>query len=127
GAELRAVVDIDGLADFTGAELLAKETRSPGAPTRFLGGAYAARAEVWRQASAITHVGPRSAPTLFLNSTAPTPILPGRPEMCARVRGWVVDCAVSVFPATPHPFWLMEPWFARAVDETSRFFGRHLR
>jgi len=127
GAELRAVVDIDGLADFTGAELVAKEIRSPGAPTRFLGGAYAARADVWRQASAIAHVGSRSAPTLFLNSTAPTPILPGRPEMCARLRGLGVDCAVVVVPDTPHPFWLVEPWFARAVDETTRFFGRHMR
>jgi pectinesterase len=127
GAELRAVVDIDGLADFTGAELVAKENRSPGAPTRFLGGSYSARAEVWRQASAIAHIGPRSAPTLFLNSTAPTPVLPGRPEMCARLRALGVDCAVVVVPDTPHPFWLVEPWFARAVDETTRFFGRHLR
>jgi hypothetical protein len=32
-----------------------------------------------------------------------------------------------VVPDTPHPFWLVEPWFDRALDETSRFLGRHLR
>ena len=124
---VQAVVDIDGLADFTGQALVDKENANPGAPTRFLGGSYGERAEVWREASAISHVGPKSAPTLFIDSTAPTPILPGRPEMCEKLKALSIDCAIVVVPNTPHPFWLMEPWFDVTIEAADRFLQRHLR
>jgi acetyl esterase/lipase len=123
---VQAVVDIDGLADFTGPALLEKERKDPGAPTRFLGGPYEARRTVWREASAITHVGPQSAPTLFVNSTAERPILPGRPEMCAQLRTLDIHCEIIVVESTPHPFWLVEPWFSPTVDHVDRFLRSHL-
>src|SRR4029077_5476274 len=110
-SDLAAVVDIDGLADFTGADLLAKENRQAGAPTQFLGGRFADRAETWRAASALFHVGPKSAPTLFINSNGPSPILPGRTEMRDRLRALGIDSEIVVIPGTPHPFWLVNPWF----------------
>jgi pectinesterase len=129
-SDLAAVVDIDGLADFTGADLLAKEDRRAGAPTQFLGGGFAARAETWRAASALLHVGPKSAPTLFINSAGPSPIpspiLPGRTEMCDRLRALGIDSEIVVFPGTPHPFWLVNPWFTPTVDAAARFLHRHL-
>jgi pectinesterase len=126
-SDVQAVVDIDGLADFTGQALVDKENANPGAPTRFLGGSYQDRTAVWREASAITHVGPRSAPTLFIDSTAPTPILSGRPEMCDKLKALSIDCAIVVVPDTPHPFWLMEPWFDVTIETADRFLRRHLR
>jgi acetyl esterase/lipase len=126
-SSVQAVVDIDGLADFTGAELLAKEAKDPGGPTRFLGGPFDARRIVWTEASAITHVGPASAPTLFINSTAPTPILPGRGEMSEKLRTLGIDSAVVVIPDTPHPFWLVHPWFEPTLLEIHRFLAKHLR
>ena len=125
--EVAAVVDIDGLADFTGTDLLAKEAASPGAPTEFLGGPYSARADTWRDASALTHVGPHSAPTLFVNSTAPTPILPGRLEMQRRLLALGIDSAVLLMPNTPHPFWLLDPWFEPTLAAAERFLRSHLR
>jgi acetyl esterase/lipase len=121
-----AVVDIDGLADFTGAELVAKETRSPGAPTLFLGGTFIARADVWRAASALFQVGPHSAPTLFVNSTGPAPILPGRTEMHDRLRALGTESDIVIMPGTPHPFWLVNPWFIPTVETTAGFLHRHL-
>ena len=125
-SDLAAVVDIDGLADFTGADLIAKENRQAGAPTRFLGGGFASRAETWRAASAVFHVGPHSAPTLFINSTGPSPILPGRTEMRDRLRALGIDSEIVVFPGTPHPFWLVNPWFTPTVEAAARFLHRHL-
>jgi acetyl esterase/lipase len=125
--DVQAVVDIDGLADFTGQALVDKEAAQPASPTRFLGGSYQERPDVWRDASAISHVGPRSAPTLFINSTAPTPILPGRAEMCDKLKALGIDCAIVVVPDTPHPFWLMEPWFDVTVETADRFLRQHLR
>lgn len=120
-SSVQAIVVIDGLADFTGVALLEKERANPGAPTRFLGGPYAERADVWRDASALTHVSPESAPTLFINSTAKTPILPGREEMCGNLRAHGVPCSVVVMQGTPHPFWLVEPWFTPTLEHVDRF------
>lgn len=121
-----AVVDIDGLVDFTGPELLAQQAASPSAPVRFLGGTFAARPGVWRAASALTHLSSASAPTLFLNSTASTPILPGREAMRERLRALGVESEIVTLSDTPHPFWLFNPWFNRVLDESDRFLRRHL-
>jgi pectinesterase len=123
---VQAVVDIDGAAEFPDAALIAQEEQAQGATSRFLGGSYSECRSVWHEASPIVYVGPRSAPTLFLNSTAASPILPGRLEMSARLRAIGVDSAVVVISDTPHPFWLVQPWFERALDEADRFLRRHL-
>ena len=135
GARVQAVVDIDGLADFTGPALVAKEEKNPGAPTRFLGGSFAARAATWRLASPITHVRADSAPTLFVDSSATSgegpragaPILPGRGEMRDRLRALGVASELVVIPDTPHPFWLVNPWFDEVVARTEGFFKQQLR
>ena len=124
---VQAVVDIDGLADFTEPDFVAAQTTKPSAPTRFLGGSFAERAHVWRAASALTHVNVQSAPTLFLNSTSPSPVLPGRAAMHDRLVALGIDSLIVVVPDTPHPFWLFHPWFERVVDESDRFLSRHLK
>lgn len=123
---VQAVVNIDGLADFTAADLVAQQEQSPSAPVRFLGGKFSFAPDVWRAASPLTHVGPHSAPTLFLNSTAPTPLLPGRGEMRELLLAAGVASELVVLPDTPHPFWLFEPWFSRVVDEIDRFLSVQL-
>jgi pectinesterase len=133
-ARVQAVVDIDGLADFTGPALVAKEEKNPGAPTRFLSGSFAERVATWRLASPITHVRADSAPTLFINSSATSgapragaPILPGRPEMRDRLRALGVGSDLVTIPDTPHPFWLVQPWFDGVVARTETFFKQQLR
>jgi acetyl esterase/lipase len=124
---VQAVVDIDGLADFTASDFVAMQAAEPGAPTRFLGGPWQARREIWRQASPLTHVSSRSAPTLFLNSTASRPVLPGRQAMRDKLRAAGVAAEIVTIPGTPHTFWLFHPWFERAVAEIDRFLRRQFR
>jgi pectinesterase len=136
-ARVQAVVDIDGLADFTGPALVAKEDKNPGAPTRFLGGSFADRAATWRLASALQHVRAGCAPTLFINSAATdplppragpgAPIMPGRAEMRDRLRALGIASDLVVIPETPHPFWLVNPWFEGVLTRTEHFFNQHLR
>jgi PelA/Pel-15E family pectate lyase len=121
-----AVVDIDGLADFTGQALLDQQAAKPSAPVRFLGGTFPDKPDVWHAASAITHAGKTSAPTLFINSTVTSPILPGREAMRDKLRAAGVDSEVIVIPDTPHPFWLFNPWFDHVIDESDKFLRRHL-
>ena len=123
---IQAVVDIDGLADFTDPALVAQQVAKPSAPTRFLGGSFAERGDTWRTASPITHVGPASAPTLFLNSTAPSPLLPGREAMAKKLRSLGIAAEVAVVPGTPHPFWLLQPWFDEVVAATADYLHREM-
>ena len=123
---VQAVVDIDGLADFTGPELVAQQEKTPSAPVRYLGGKFSERPEIWRTASAVTHAGPHSAPTLFINSTAKTPLLPGREAMAERLRAAGVPAETIVIPDTPHPFWLFQPWFEPTLAATDRFLRTQL-
>ena len=125
-AHVDAVVDIDGLADFTGQDLLDQQAAKPSAPVRFLGGSYADQPGVWRAASAITHVTKTSAPTLFINSTVTSPILPGREAMRDKLRAAGVASDLIVVPDTPHPFWLFNPWFDRVLDEADKFLRPQL-
>src|SRR4029077_17956746 len=98
-------------------------------PPRICGAAAAGRREIWRLASPISHVGPRSAPTLFIDSSATSgapragaPILPGRAEMRDRLRAFGIRSELVVLPETPHPFWLVNPWFDVVVAQTTAFF-----
>lgn len=118
---VQAVVDIDGLADFTAPELVAQQAARPSAPVRFLGGTFAERPETWRAASALTHAGRDSAPTLFINSTVTDPILPGRESLRDRLRAAGVASEIVVLPDTPHPFWLFHPWFEPTLAAVDTF------
>lgn len=124
--QVQAAVDIDGLVDFADPGFVAEQAAQPSAPTRFLGGPFASRADTWRAASALSHVGAHSAPTLFINSTAASPPLPGRPQMLQALRAAGVTAELLVMPDTPHPFWLFQPWFEQVVDETDAFLRRTL-
>lgn len=123
---VQAVVDIDGLADFTGPALVEQQRARPSAPTRFLGVSVDDDPQAWRDASPVTHVGLRSAPTLFITSTAPTPLLPGREEMSRRLTMMGIGSQILTMEDSPHVFWLVEPWFTPTVDETAKFFRRYL-
>ncbi|MFT3830119.1 MAG: alpha/beta hydrolase fold domain-containing protein [Opitutaceae bacterium] len=125
-SDVQCVVDIDGLADFTAAALVAQQVAKPSAPTRFLGGPFADHTETWRTASPLTHIGRGSAPTFFLNSTATSPLLPGRLEMAKKLRSLGTASEVAVVPDTPHVFWLLEPWFAGVVATTADYLRREM-
>ncbi len=123
---VQAVVDIDGLVDFTAPELVAQQEKKASAPVRFLGGQLSEVPATWRAASPLTHVGPHSAPTLFINSTAETPILPGRAAMQKKLRAAGITCELITIPDTPHPFWLFEPWATPTIEEMDAFLRRTL-
>lgn len=125
-ARVQAVVNIDGLATFLDNALITQSEGPPSPYYVFQHGTYRHARATWVEASPLHHVGPESAPTLFLKSTTQRPILPGRDEMSARLKLMGVDSAVVTFPDTPHVFWLFHPWFEKVVDESDRFLRRHL-
>lgn len=126
-SQVQAVVNIDGAVNFVDARIIGQERERQGAPSRFLGGDYSHRRETWFHASPVFYLGTHSAPTLFINSTAPTPVLPGREDMQQRLRALGVESRTVTIPGTPHPFWLVHPWFEQTLDETAHFLSEQLK
>ena len=126
-SQVQAVVNIDGLATFADNALIAQSEGPPSPYYVYQHGTYRTARDTWVEASPLHHVGPGSAPTLFIKSTTLRPLLPGRDEMAARLRILGIDSEVEQFDNTPHVFWLFHPWFERCVETADRFLQRHLQ
>ena len=125
---VRAVVNIDGLSDFTSAEARRYEddpAKNPSAAGAWLGGRYAEKPALWRDASPITHAGKGSPPVLFIVSGVPR-FSVGREAMAARLAAHGVYSDTVTLPGTPHSFWLFDPWLAPTVDAMVAFLERVL-
>jgi beta-xylosidase/acetyl esterase/lipase len=123
-SRVQSVVDIDGTATFIDPGNIAKEIKGPwDTNTKLTGFTYAENPAIWKEASPITHVNKRSAPTLFLNSSADRPFQQ-REEMAAKLNDLGVYSTIFTVPNTPHPFWLFKPWFDTTVEQADIFFKK---
>ncbi len=117
-----ALIDLDGVLDFTNPEALRFENAagetSPAA--RWLGGSYERAPAIWRDASAASHVGPGAVPTLIVSSGIPR-FTQGKDRVIAALDRYHVAHRSFAFENAPHDFWLFEPWLPRAVAEIDSF------
>ncbi|QNA89188.1 alpha/beta hydrolase [Massilia sp. Dwa41.01b] len=124
----QAIVNIDGLSDFTSEAARKYEddpARKPSAAGAWFGGRYAEKAALWREASPTFYVNRQTPPILFIGSDQPR-FSVGRDEMIARMTAAGVPSRVVVLPETPHSFWLFDPWLAPTVEATVRFLDEHM-
>jgi pectinesterase len=126
-SDVQAVVDIDGTVTFLDNRLIEQAETQPSPYWEYVHGIYSENRATWVAASPLGYVTRRSAPTLFIKSTAKQPILAGREEMAARLRILGVTAEEILIPDTPHPFWLVHPWFEQVVAETDRFLREQLK
>jgi len=119
-----ALVDLDGVLDFTHPEALRFENaageNSPAA--RWLGGSYERAPATWREASAASHVGPDAVPTLVISSGIARFTM-GKDQVLATLDRYHVRHRFFAFEKAPHDFWLFEPWLPRAAAEIDTFLG----
>lgn len=126
-SDIQAVINIDGVTDFLGAELnsnkeaLAKGKKSPAA-IRWLGDIEDCRHN-WIAASSVNHVTAQSPPVCFINSSIPR-FHDGRDETIERLDSYGIYSQVHEIPDTPHPFWLFEPWFETNVRYMIAFLDK---
>lgn len=122
-SDVQAIVNIDGLSDFTSEQARKYEddpAKQPSAAGAWFGGRYAEKAALWRDASPLFHVGPGTPAILYVVSAQRRFSL-GREEMVARLRALGVPNRVVALPDTPHSFWLFDPWLAPTVEATDAF------
>lgn len=125
---VQAIVNIDGLSDFTSEAARANEDdprKNPSAAGAWFGGRYAEKTASWREASPIQYVHAGMPPILFIGSSKPR-FSVGREEMVTRMAQAGVASRVVVLPDTPHSFWLFDPWLQPTVDATVAFLAEHL-
>ncbi|MCW0484378.1 alpha/beta hydrolase [Gaoshiqia sediminis] len=114
-ARVQALINIDGVVDFTDPNESAKDTNpdKPSAGAMFFGATYNEKPELWKDASAINYVDKNTPPTLYINSALPR-FHAGRDSLLSILNANNIYNEVHEIPDTPHPFWLFHPWF----DET---------
>jgi acetyl esterase/lipase len=125
---IRAVVNIDGLSDFTTESARQNEddpSKKPSAAGAWFGGRYSEKQALWHEASPITHAGKDSPPVLFIVSGVPR-FSVGREAMAAKLASHGIHSDTVALPDTPHSFWLFDPWLAPTVDAMTTFLARTL-
>lgn len=123
---VQAIINIDGLSDFTSETALKYEDdpkKNPSAAGAWFGGRYSEKTELWKEASPINHVSKNTSPILFIGS-AQTRFSVGRDEMIAKLTPLGVDTHVVLLPNTPHSFWMFDPWLEPTVNATVQFLNR---
>lgn len=125
---VQAVVNIDGLSDFTSELALKHEDdpkKNPSAAGAWFGGRYAEKPALWREASPIRYVKPGMPTILFIGSAQPR-FAAGRDEMMEKMAQAGVASRKLLLPDTPHSFWLFDPWLQPTVDATVDFLDLSL-
>lgn len=120
---VQAVINMDGLLDFTNAENLQVKRTEKSADVSWLEGFYEDIPDRWKEASAITWVNKETPPFLFINS-AQTRFHSGCNETVDKLKLYGIYSEVRKFEDAPHSFWLFHPWFGPTVNYMAVFLNK---
>ena len=127
-SEVQAIIDMDGILDFTDPNESAKDSdptkRSAGA--YWFGATFKEAPEKWIEASPIVYAGKNTPPILFINSSLPR-FHAGRDSVIATLNSHGINSEVHTLLNTPHPFWLFHPWFEQSVEYMVAFLDKVLK
>ncbi|MBW3544014.1 MAG: alpha/beta hydrolase [Bacteroidetes bacterium] len=115
---VQAIVDVDGILAFKH-----PESEEGSMAAQWLGGSYEEVPGNWKEASALTHVGENTPPTLFISSSFPR-FHAGKADMIKVLEAEHVYYESYSVPDTPHSFWLFHPWFKPTLQYTADFLDR---
>ena len=127
-SSVQAVVDIDGILDFTDPAESGKDTvpDKPSAGSYWFGGPMREKRELWIEASPLFHVDQHTAPIEFINSSLER-FHAGRDQMIQKLNALGIYSEVHTLPDTPHPFWFFHPWFEPTCEFSIRFLEKIFR
>lgn len=127
-AEVQAVIDMDGILDFTDPAESGKDTSDlyPSVGKLWLGASYRENPELWVEASPLTYLSEKSPTFLFINSSIPR-FHAGRDSAVAILQKHGIFFKIHTFPDTPHTFWLFHPWFKQTVEQINDFLKKVLK
>lgn len=117
-----ALIDLDGVLDATSPLALQYENAAGQASplAQWLGGSFEQVPDVWRAASAASHVGASSPPTLIVSSGTPR-FTAGHERVLSVLRRNGIRTATYTYTNAPHDFWLFDPYLKQAVSAITAF------
>lgn len=124
-SDVQAVVDIDGMLDFTDPAESGKDNDplKSSSGRLWFGASYKEKPELWREASPLYHVNKRAAPIVFINSSIER-FHAGRDEMIRVLKSFNIYYEVHTIENAPHTFWLFHPWFEKTAGFTIEFLDK---
>jgi len=125
-SDVQAIINIDGLSDFTSEAARFYEDdprKNPSAAGAWFGGSYAEKTEAWREASPIYYVSEKTPPILYLLSDQARFSL-GYKDMIVKLKAKGIAYQVTKLPNTPHSFWLFDPWLQPSADIVAAFLDQ---
>ncbi|MCG2586804.1 alpha/beta hydrolase [Massilia sp. TS11] len=125
-SQVQAIINIDGLSDFTDPAALQYEDdpkKTPSAAGAWFGGRYAEKAALWAEASPIRYVHAGMPPILFITSGQPR-FSVGMAGMRTQMQAVGVESEVLALADAPHSFWLFEPWITPATQAMLDFLQK---
>jgi len=111
-AKVKAVIDIDGILDFTHPAESGKDTSElyPSVGKLWLGETYRENPKLWIEASPLKYISKSSPAFLFVNSSIDR-FHAGRDSAVVLFNKYKIEYNIETLPSTPHTFWLFDPWF----------------
>ena len=122
-SDVQAVIDLDGLLDFTDSENLAVKRTAASADVFWLEGHYDSIPDKWREASAFYQVRKNAPPYLFINSSQ-TRFHAGCKAFVAKLDSLHIKSEVVELKDAPHSYWLFDPWFKPMTESILSFLNQ---
>jgi len=124
-SDVQAIIDIDGILDFTDPAESGKDTNAtnPSVGKLWLGFTYEENPEIWIEASPLTYVNKKTPPISFINSSFAR-FHAGRDEAIEILNKYNIYYEVHTLPEAPHSFWLFHPWFEQTCEYTLEFLNK---
>jgi len=125
---VQAIVDIDGVLDFTDPNESGKDSNplTPSAGKKWLGYSYEENPGIWVEASPLTYVDKNTPPIAFINSSLER-FHAGRDKVIEILNKYEIYYDLQTIPGTPHTFWLFHPWFEQAFEYVLSFLDKSLK
>jgi acetyl esterase/lipase len=124
-SNVQAVINIDGILDFTDPAESGKDQdlEKPSVGKLWLGYSYKDNPEIWRIASPINYIDSKTPPFLFLNSSIDR-FHAGRDFFIEKLNRFRIYSEIHTFPDAPHTFWFFHPWFKSTTKIVIEFLDK---
>lgn len=125
---VQAIVDIDGLLDFTNFDSYRFDTdpQKPSSAAYWFNATFSEKPDLWKEGSAITYAGENTPPIIFINSILPH-YHAGRDDLIKILDKYHVHHEEYTIADTPHPFWLFYPWYDEMMGYILPFLDKNLK
>ena len=121
---IHAIINLDGTLAFIHPESgEGDDSKKTSAATYWFGFTKTENPALWRQASPLTHVGPKTPPTLFLNSSVAR-MHAGRDDFQKILDAYGIHHVTKTFEGAPHSFPLFQPWLDSTVIQIDGFLKK---